>query len=292
MLTEDDIRFYREEGYLVVPNVLDAEEVGHLATAVDEFVDRSRAVSAHTEMFDLEDTHSPEHPRLRRIKTPHLFDHRFASMVADRRIVDILRPLIGPDIRFDNAKLNFKAAGGGAPVGWHQDWAFYPHTNDDLCAVGIMIDPMDAENGPVLVVPGSHKGPVWDHHADGRFCGAITDPAAATLYANARPLTGPAGSVSVHHVRAIHGSAPNLTARSRRFLLLQFRAADAWPLAGVSDLAAFDSLLVTGTRGAAPRLADVPVRMRLPPAIHQSPSSGMTVYSGPKPCFFRANLIP
>ncbi len=268
MLTNDDTAFYREHGYLVVPGVLEAAEVDRLKAAADEFVDRSRAVLTHSEMFDLEHDHGPRHPRLRRVKTPHLFDPRFASMVAHAGIVDILRPLIGPNIRFDNSKLNFKMAAGGAPVGWHQDWAFYPHTNDDLCAVGIMIDPVDAENGPMLVVPGSHKGPVWDQHAVGRFSGAITDPAAVAEYASARPMVGPAGSVSIHHVRAVHGSAPNRTARSRRFLLLQFRAADAWPLTGVTDIAAFDALLRAGAPSLAPRLADVPVRMPLPPASH------------------------
>jgi phytanoyl-CoA hydroxylase len=42
-----------------------------------------------------------------------------------------------------------KSAGYGAPVEWHQDWAFYPHTNDDLAAVGIMLDDCDLENGPI-----------------------------------------------------------------------------------------------------------------------------------------------
>ena len=84
--------------------------------------------------------------------------------------------LWGPDIRFDTAKLNMKSAGFGAPVEWHQDWAFYPHTNDDLAAVGVMFDDMELENGPLMIVPGSHRGPVFDHHADGVFCGAM-DPA-------------------------------------------------------------------------------------------------------------------
>ena len=47
---------------------------------------------------------------------------------------------MGQPVRFDTGKLNMKSAGYGAPIEWHQDWAFYPHTNDDLAAVGIMID--------------------------------------------------------------------------------------------------------------------------------------------------------
>ena len=53
-----------------------------------------------------------------------------------------------------------------------------------------------------------------------------------TRFRAAVPLTGKAGSITVHHVRAVHGSATNTSGRDRRLLLFQFRAADAWPLLG------------------------------------------------------------
>jgi ectoine hydroxylase-related dioxygenase (phytanoyl-CoA dioxygenase family) len=159
-----------------------------------------------------------------------------------------------------------KCAGFGAPVEWHQDWAFYPHTNDNLAAVGVMFDDMAMENGPLMIIPGSHKGPVFDHHADGVFCGAM-DPAHRDVeYGSAIPLTGRAGSITVHHVRAVHGSAPNLSDHDRRLLLFQFRAADAWPILGFpGGIAAFDALMVAG-QPREPRLAPAPVRLPLPPA--------------------------
>ena len=52
---------------------------------------------------------------------------------------------------------------------------FYPHTNDDVLAIGVMLDDMTEENGPLLIMPGSHKGPTYDHHSNGFFAGAI-DP--------------------------------------------------------------------------------------------------------------------
>ena len=90
-------------------------------------------------------------------------------------MVGILTQLIGPGVRFQTGKLNMKSAGDGSAVEWHQDWAFYPHTNDDLLAVGIMLDDVDETNGPLCVLPGSHRGVIHDHHANGVFCGAI-DP--------------------------------------------------------------------------------------------------------------------
>ena len=267
MLTPSQIEHYSEVGAIVVPDVLSQAEVAALRQVTDGFVERARAVPRHDDVYDLEDTHTSAQPRVRRIKAPHLHHPAFAALVDHPGIIGVLRDLWGPDIRFDTAKLNLKSAGFGAPVEWHQDWAFYPHTNDDLAAVGVMMDDMALENGPLMIVPGSHKGPVFDHHDDGRFCGAM-DPARGDVdYARAVPLTGRAGSITVHHVRAVHGSAPNTSNRDRRLLLLQFRAADAWPLLGFpGGLEAYDALMVSGAPAIAPRLTSVPVRLPLPPA--------------------------
>ena len=69
-------------------------------------------------------------------------------------------------------KINIKAPEYGAAVEWHQDWAFYPHANDDLLAIGVALDDCEEENGPLMVIPGSHKGPIYDHHAREIFSAA------------------------------------------------------------------------------------------------------------------------
>ncbi|MBX9700908.1 MAG: phytanoyl-CoA dioxygenase family protein [Acetobacteraceae bacterium] len=268
MLTEQQKRDYEEIGAIVVPDVLTFEEVAELRRVTDGFVERARQVSSHDAIYDLEDTHTPAMPRVRRIKAPHLHHEAYARLTRHPGIIAVLRDLWGPDIRFDTAKLNMKSAGFGAAVEWHQDWAFYPHTNDDLAAVGVMMDDMEMENGPLLIIPGSHRDPVvHDHHAEGKFCGAM-DPAKREVdYTAAIPLTGKAGSITVHHVRAVHGSAPNYSNRDRRLLLFQFRAADAWPLLGFpGGMEAYDALMVAGQPGLTPRLTAVPVRLPLPPA--------------------------
>ena len=269
MLTQAQIDEYNEIGAIVVPNVLSPAEVQSLRDATDHFVQAARGVTGHTDVYDLEDSHTPETPRVRRIKAAHLHHAAYAALVRHPGIVAVLQSLWGPDIRFDTAKLNLKCAGFGAPVEWHQDWAFYPHTNDNLAAVGIMIDDMAMENGPLMIIQGSHKGPTHDHHANGAFCGAM-DPANRDCdYASAIPLTGKAGSITVHHVRAVHGSAPNVSDHDRRLLLFQFRAADSWPLLGFAGgIGKFNDLMVAGqTRE--PRMAPAPVRLPLPPAAKQ-----------------------
>lgn len=268
MLSKAQIDQYNAAGAIVVPDILSPAEVAELRRVTDGFVEKSRAISIHNEIYDLEDTHSPAQPRVRRIKAPHQHHPAYAALVHHPRILEVLTDLWGPNVRFDTAKLNLKSAGYGAAVEWHQDWAFYPHTNDDLAAVGVMMDDMEPANGPLLIIPGSHKGTkVFDHHANGKFCGAMDPTKHEVDYAAAMPLTGKAGSITIHHVRAVHGSAVNTSNKDRRLLLFQFRTADAWPLiTAPKSIEAFDAMMVAGRPTLEPRLTAVPVRLPLPPA--------------------------
>jgi ectoine hydroxylase-related dioxygenase (phytanoyl-CoA dioxygenase family) len=271
MRIDDDQRAaYRRDGFIVVPDLLDANELAALRQVIADLVAGSAAVDTHTAVYDLEPGHARSAPRVRRIKQPHTVHPAFAAVVRKPAVVAVLTALIGPDLRMQGSKLNMKAAEYGSPVEWHQDWAFYPHTNDDILAVGVMLDDMDLDNGPLLVVPGSHRGPVWNHHGDdGRFCGLVDPAEIADEIARAVPLTGRAGSMSFHHVRALHGSALNTSPRDRNLLLYEIMAADAWPLAGVKDLDEFDAKMIHGRPTLEPRLVPAPVRMPLPPAERQ-----------------------
>ncbi len=288
MIDDRDVAAYRAQGWLVVPDVLDGGELAAARAEVTRIVQGARGLAGHTEIYDLEPDHTPEAPRVRRIKTPHRHAPFFRGLAGAPRLVAILQQLLGSEaVRLHGSKINMKAAHGGAPVEWHQDWAFYPHTNDDLLAVGVMLDDCTEANGAMLVLPGTHTGPVFDHHADGRFCGAM-DPAALELdFARAVSCTGRAGSMSFHHVRLVHGSAQNLSDRPRSLLLYEYAAADAWPLLGVPDLAEFDARLVTGAPTITPRLEPVPVRLPLPPApqqgsIYENQASARSRYFGRK----------
>jgi len=242
-----------------------------------DFIEKSRAVSVSDDVFDLDDGHSAEAPRLTRIKLPHRQHPYFWEVAKSSGITEVLRQLLGPDVLLQTSKLNTKAPGGGAAVEWHQDWAFYPHTNDCILACGLMLEDVHLANGPLQVIPGSHKGPVLDHNnKDGVFCGAI-DPDDPEFHADkAVTLTGKAGSMTVHHARTLHGSAPNRSDRARLILFYECLAADAWPLAGATSyfhrlgaqefLADLAARTIIGKPSLAPRMEAVPVRLPLPPA--------------------------
>ena len=255
MLTKDQIQAYRTDGYLVVENVLSARELATVRQVTDDLVAASHAVTEHNQIYDLESTHTPEEPRVRRIKEPHNVHPAYREIAFSKKIAEILTPLMGPSgIRYQTGKLNMKAAGYGAAVEWHQDWAFYPHTNDDLLAIGIYLDDCGPDNGPLMVIPGSHRWPIADHHSEGVFCGAIDPTSAGIDFSKAVMLTGKAGSMTIHHVRMVHGSALNTSGRPRRLLLFQYTAVDAFPLLGIPDWEKFNANIVTGEPTMEPRL--------------------------------------
>jgi ectoine hydroxylase-related dioxygenase (phytanoyl-CoA dioxygenase family) len=270
MISEDEVRAYHRDGVIVVPNVLRAEALAHLRSVVADLVAGAAAVTEHTDVYDLEPGHTPEAPRVRRIKAPHKVHPAFDAVVRSQPVLDILTKLIGPGLRLHGSKLNMKSAQYGSPVEWHQDWAFYPHTNDDVLAIGVLLDDTDLSNGPMLVTPGTHRGPVWNHHGDdGRFIGLIDPDLIRDEISRAAPCVGPAGTMSFHHVRALHGSALNTSDRPRNLLLYEVTASDAWPLMGVKDFDEFNSRLLAGPSTVTPRLTEVPVRIPLPPALRQ-----------------------
>jgi phytanoyl-CoA hydroxylase len=265
MLVQEQIDYYHEQGYLGVPDVLSEDEILALRQVTDEFVEKSRAVTEHTDVFDLEPGHTPENPKLRRLKSPIGQHEVYRKTLHNEKVLDIVSQLIGDGLRCNGNKLNMKQPGYGSPVEWHQDWSFYPHTNDDLLAVGVAIDDMTEENGPLLVIPGSHKGPIYDHHLDGHFCGAVTDSAFSDKAAV--PVMVKAGGITIHHVRMLHGSVANTSNHPRRLLLFQYCAIDAWPLLGVKDYESFNESIVRGEPSNVPRITSVPVRMPLPPTV-------------------------
>ena len=276
MLSREQQDFYAENGYLKVEQVVTPEELAELQAVTDGLIDASRGITESDDRFDLDSGHSADTPRLTRIKLPHKQDPVYDRILKHSKVTEVLNDLLGPDTVLNTAKLNCKAPGGGAAVEWHQDWAFYPATNDSLLAFGLMLEDVTEDNGPLLVIPGSHKGPVLSHHAGGVFCGAIDpdDP----LFEKDRivTLTGKAGDMTVHHVRLLHGSAPNVSDRARKILFYECASADAWPLLGGSSYIHalgqrrfwedFQDRMITGAPVFTPRLADVPVTLPLPPA--------------------------
>ena len=276
VLSKDEINFYNDQGYLLVEDVISENQHKEMLALVDGFFEKSKMIKENDNIFDLEDGHSSDNPRLKRIKQPHQHSQFFWDIIKESKIEEILRDLLGDNVSLKTSKLNTKAPGGGAAVEWHQDWAFYPHTNDNVLALGLMLNDVDLDNGPLMVIPESHKGPVLSHFNNGVFCGAIDPDDSDFDMSKAVTLTGKARSMTIHHARTLHGSSPNNSNRDRLVLFYECNSADAWPLVGagaymkstnpVQLCNQLEKQMVCGKVSYQPRMDNVPVTIPLPPA--------------------------
>lgn len=290
VITDKQTADYNEKGFIVVENIYSAAEVQEMRDALSELVESARGLTDHTNVIDLEPNHTPDVPRVRRIKEPFKNHPVFNKMARTPRLIEVLTKLLGPAFRMHGSKINLKSAEYGSPVEWHQDWAFYPHTNDDVLAVGVMLDDMREENGPLLCVPGSHKGPTYDHHQDGRFIGAMDPDVPGANLDTAELITGQAGACSFHHARTIHGSGQNTSGRDRTLLLFQIAAADAWDIRGLGKESNWDEYVdtfIAGEPALEPRVVAAPIRLPYPPplkggSIYESQSLAKKKFFGGK----------
>ncbi len=230
VLTQSQRQSYFENGYVLVEGLIDGPTIDALNATTAAWVERSREIEATSREIDVAPGHSRDKPVVRRLIDPDRIDPAYWSF-ANGVIADVAADLVGPNVAFNHAKLNFKWSGGRDEVKWHQDIAFYPHTNHNVLAIGCYLSDVTMEDGPLGVVPGSHRGPVLEHYdARGVWTGAIGDADLARVdLAGAVFLPGPKGSITVHHSRAIHGSRPTTRSNGRPLLINAYAAADAFP---------------------------------------------------------------
>lgn len=265
LLDQAERQFYFDEGYVVRKALIGQDWLAQLRAALAKLIEQSRSLTASDGTFDLEAGHSAAEPRLRRIAFLDDLDPVFWDFCANSPLADLAADLMGPDVRFRECLINVKWAGGGQAVKWHQDIPFYPHTNLSPAQFLVCLEDTGSEQGPLQVVPRSHRGPVFDHYdAAGNWLGYIPDGLVGQAGTDgAVELTGPAGTVSVHHCATVHGSKQNLSPRGRPVLIVGYNSCDALPYTAPAYPSSHQGTVV---RGEETKYAQHdPVDMRLPP---------------------------
>lgn len=245
-LSKSQVRDFHEDGFLVINDILDAAEIDTLRDACSEPEDIQWKTAEKT-------THALGLTTRSNV---------FLDLARDPRIVARLRALLGDDIQLQHSKLAAQPAvadrGGFA---WHQDFAFYPHTNTDLVAVMVMLDDATPDNGCMRMIRGSHRNGLLNHmDNDGVFTGMCQEPKAWKDHVgDVVDITPRAGGISMHHCLMLHGAGANQSGEPRRGLVYQYRADDAFQLA---DRVWDDTgLLVSGKRSEQVRCEGVTLRL-------------------------------
>ena len=229
-LTQAQRQFYFDNGYLLVESIVPQDWVERLIDVTDEMVERSRSLDKSDMVFDLEPGHTADNPRLRRLTSPVEHHPTYWEFASRSIIVDVAADLVGPDVKFHHSKLNFKWAEGGEEVKWHQDITYWPHTNYSPLTIGVYLYDVDDDQGPLGAIAGSHKGELFNQYSEGnQWVGCLSDEDAKSVDTeNVEYLKGPAGSITIHNCRVIHGSKPNLSDQGRPLLLNVYSSADAF----------------------------------------------------------------
>ena len=233
-LTQEQKDTFWQTGFLVIADAVTAEELEGLRNVFSRWVEESREYKTDygetldgRPRFDLQPGHSAEKPGLRRIQSPEEVSDLFANIMRNAATVDFCAELIGPSIRFHHGKVNSKLPGTATQVKWHQDFPFEPMSNDDMITALLFVDDVTLENGPLEVLPGTHKGPIHSHWHKGVFKGSVDQGIIDAQNNKIVKCTGKAGSVCLMHARLLHGSAPNLSDSSRTLYITTYYAEDA-----------------------------------------------------------------
>jgi ectoine hydroxylase-related dioxygenase (phytanoyl-CoA dioxygenase family) len=230
MTRDEQAAYFREDGYLVVENVFSADEIDRLRASLANLEHRARHVAASTDRLKLT-LFGAEGRAIQQIADPHEIGGEWMDLAADPRILDVVEQLIGPDICLYYSMLMMKPARSGAPAPWHQDLSFFVHDQARLVACQVYLDDSTAENGCIHVVPGSHKMGLFNHFDGDRFTEVVQGDTSAFDAAGV-PAPVAAGGMILWHCLTLHSSQPNVSDRSRRAVVFEYKDPHARLLAG------------------------------------------------------------
>ena len=266
----DYVTSFENDGYVVMDNAITPDQLAALNDQLRRWVDESRQHASNfgeimdgRPRFDVEPrTHSPETPALRRISSPIEVSDSYLAVTRDNAALDLTAEIFGPNIKLVATKVNLKLPGSGTAVKYHQDFPFEPHSNDNVMTVLIFLDDVTPDNGPLEVVPGSHRGKIHTLWHDGVFTGAVDPDMEKGLRDASVSCTGKAGSACLMHSRLLHASLPNMTNAPRSLFIVTYVAEDAVPLSPNPIPHVYDGDIMRGRHTG--RVRCTPYEMDLP----------------------------
>jgi ectoine hydroxylase-related dioxygenase (phytanoyl-CoA dioxygenase family) len=217
-LTDAQVAFFQENGYLTGVRILTDDQVEILRAEVEQLMD-----PAHPGRHLFHEYHSNESTDPNRVLFHALGAWRvlpgFHDLLWNPAFLVPASQLLDGPVRFWHDQLFCKPAQHGGVVAWHQDYSYWTRTTPLAhltCWIGL--DDSTRQNGCLNYVPGSHKWPDLPKPVLTGEMEAIRGslPAGLQDKFNPVPIELRKGEASFHHARTMHGSGPNDTQRPRR----------------------------------------------------------------------------
>lgn len=214
-LSNQEVEFYRDNGYFLYKKPLFSEEkLGRLATIFEELL-----LDKGTKLSD-------------ELDTPHFRDERLLEFLLADEVLDLVEPIIGPNIGLWSSHFICKDPHVGRATPWHEDSAYWNgrlSRFDKVITVWLAIDRSWKENGCMRVIPGTHRNGFSDYEAvDSKtnlFSSQIkkgTIDESEAVYFELEP-----GECSLHDSRIVHGATPNTSDHRRCGYTMRYFSTEA-----------------------------------------------------------------
>ncbi|XWN35453.1 MAG: phytanoyl-CoA dioxygenase family protein [Roseivirga sp.] len=236
-LTQEQYEHYQQEGYVILKQLFTAEEVAEMRALADQLKETALTLGAHQSgkvmhqgtQFVLE--REQDKATIQRIVWAGAACPRLLEYGRDKRVTHLAAQILQSD-QADHLinQIHYKLPGDQVQFGWHRDiqnrrnfdpnWDEQEQHNDmgGFVQVITAIDAHTEHNGPLRVIPGSHKDRTTQF---GPFIEDEALPAAFDISKTIPLLLAP-GDTVLMHVYLLHNSLPNHSTAERKTLINGF----------------------------------------------------------------------
>jgi non-haem Fe2+, alpha-ketoglutarate-dependent halogenase len=207
-LSEEQKAFYHENGYLLgLPAIYTPEEMQQINIELPSLL---ALLQPGETAKDIREWHEA---------STYLYD-----IVMNPKIHDLVEGILGANFFVWASSFFIKEPFSKSIVGWHQDAYYWPMKPHNTVTVWLAFDDVDAENGAMKIIPGSHKAGLLKHSRSQQTNSILTLELETGTFseADAVQFKLKAGQVSMHDDRAVHGSPGNPSARRRAGLTIRY----------------------------------------------------------------------
>ena len=223
-LTESQVRFFREQGYLAIPRLTGDDDVARLRTSYDRiFAERAgRELGDHFDLAGRDEEEGKE--SLPQILHPAKYAPEMNDSELLRNATIVSRQLLGPEATCEFAHAIFKPAGTGAETPWHQDAAYWgPEMVYTSVSIWVPLQEATEENGCMQFIPASHALDVVRHRSindDPRIHGLEIHPDERRHISRYVSCPLRPGGATFHGPYMLHHTGRNTSQTPRRALIL------------------------------------------------------------------------
>jgi len=207
-LTDAQRAFYLEQGYLLdLPRIYSGEEMVKMNAELPELLALLERGETAKDMREWHET------------SLFLYD-----IVMNPRIHELVEGILGPNFFIWASSFFIKEPFSKSTVGWHQDAYYWPMKPHNTVTVWLAFDDVDAENGAMKLIPGSHRHGIIKHKRSEKTDSVLTLELESRVVkeSDAIQFHLKAGEISLHDDRAVHGSPANPSSRRRAGLTIRY----------------------------------------------------------------------